>query len=365
METVERRPTRVVPVGNLLLGGTHPIAVQSMTSTDTADLEATLAQARALVEAGCEIVRVAVRDSRALPALPALREGLSGVPLVADIHFNVHLGVAALEAGFDKVRINPGNLPGREALERIVAAAKAHGATIRVGVNSGSVEKALLEKYGGPTPRALAESALGHVRALEEMGFERIVVSIKSTDTLANLRACRLFSEQSDYPLHLGITEAGPPGYGEIKTAAGLGGLLLDGIGDTIRVSLSGDPLPEVKAAYDLLKATGRRILSPEVIACPTCGRIEVDLAPLVREVEAFARGLRAPIRIAVMGCAVNGPGEAREADVALAGGKAAGFLYRKGKLVRKVPEAEMLRALKEEVLAYIREEGLEGEAIG
>ncbi len=365
MESVQRRKTRVVPVGKVLLGGDHPISVQSMTSTDTADVEATLAQAGALVEAGCEIVRVAVRDRRALPALSRIREGLPEVPLVADIHFHAHLGVAALEAGFDKVRINPGNLKDRQGLERIVAAAKAHGASIRVGVNSGSVERELLEKHGGPTPEAMVESALGHVRALEEMGFDRIVVSLKSTDTLATVRACRLFSQRSDYPLHLGVTEAGPPGYGEIKTAAGLGGLLLDGIGDTIRVSLSGDPLPEVRAAYDLLKATGRRIVSPEVIACPTCGRIEVDLAPLVREVEAFARTLRAPIRIAVMGCAVNGPGEAREADVALAGGKKEAFLYRKGKMVRKVPEKEMLQALKEEVLAYIQEEGLEGEAVG
>jgi len=361
MESVERRATRVVRIGTIAVGGSHPIAVQSMTNTDTADLAATLDQARRLAAAGCEVVRMAVRDAAAAAALPALRRELAGVPLVADIHFQADLAVAALEAGFDKVRINPGNLRGAGGLERIVAAARDRGAAIRVGVNSGSVERALRERHGGPTPEALVESALGQVGRLEALGFGAIVISIKSTDTLATLRACRLLAQRTDHPQHLGITEAGPPGYGELKSAAGLGALLLDGIGDTLRISLSGDPLPEVRAAFDLLKATGRRIRDPEIIACPTCGRIQVDLAPLVREIQAFAATLRAPIRIAVMGCAVNGPGEAREADVALAGGKGEGLIYRRGRIVRKVPAAEMLAALRREILELIAEERLEG----
>ena len=351
MEEVSRRKTREVAVGRIILGGIHPVAVQSMTNTDTADREATVAQARALAEAGAELVRIALPDRRALAVLPGIREDLAGVPLVGDVHFSPDLAVGALEAGCDKVRINPGNLQGGKAgLARVVAAARHADAAIRVGVNSGSLDRDLVDAHGGPTPAALAAAAEREVRRLEALGFERLVVSIKSSDTLATLRACRLFAARHDHPLHLGVTEAGLPGYGEIKTAAGLGGLLLDGIGDTLRVSLSGDPLPEVKAAYDLLRATGRRITSPEIIACPTCGRIRIDLASLVRQVEAMVAGVKAPLRIALMGCAVNGPGEAREADIALAGGKGEGLIYRRGKLVRKVPEAEMLAALKEEI---------------
>lgn len=356
MQAVNRRPTREVRIGSVTIGGDHPIAVQSMTTTRTEDVDATLAEIKGLEEAGVELVRVAVPFEKSANALPILKREMS-VPLIADIHFDSRMAILALEAGVDKIRLNPGNISQRKRVERVVAMAKERGVPIRIGVNSGSVEKEFLEKYGDPCPEAMVDSALRHVGILEDLDFHDIVVSLKSTDTLAAVRAYRLASERLPYPLHLGITEAGKPGYGELKSAAGLGALLLDGIGDTIRISLTGDSRLEVKAAYDLLRATGRRVLEPEVVACPSCGRIEIDLFPLVAKVEEFAKTLgKEPIRISVLGCAVNGPGEAREADIGLAGGRHQAFIYRRGVQVRRVKEGEMLTALKEEVVRFLEE---------
>ncbi len=357
METVARKKTRIVRIGTVEIGGDRPVAVQTMTTNRTEDLDRVLPEIQELEEAGAELIRVAVPFEKSARALYEIKKA-AGVPIVADIHFDSRMALLAIEAGADKIRLNPGNIGQRKRVERIVAAAKERGVPIRIGVNSGSVEKDLLERYGRPTPEAMVESACRQVALLEELGFEEIVVSLKSTDTLATVRAYRLAAERLPYPLHLGITEAGPPGWGELKSAAGLGALLLDGIGDTIRVSLSGPSRLEVEAAFKILKATGRRVREPEVVACPTCGRIEIDMLPLVAEVEAFAKTLGpAPIRISVLGCPVNGPGEAREADIGLAGGRGIGYIYRRGELVRKVKEDEMLPALKEEVRKFLEEE--------
>ncbi|MEZ5988236.1 MAG: flavodoxin-dependent (E)-4-hydroxy-3-methylbut-2-enyl-diphosphate synthase [Planctomycetota bacterium] len=356
METVERRPTREVAIGSVRIGGQHPIAVQSMTTTRTEDVAATLREIHALEEAGVELIRVAVPAEPAARALPVLKREMT-VPLIADIHFDWRMAILSMEAGVDKIRLNPGNIGKRERIARVVAMAKERGIPIRVGVNSGSVEKEFLDRYGSPTPAAMVDSAVKHCRILEDLDFHDIIVSLKSSDTLAALRAYRLFSERMPYPLHLGITEAGKPGYGELKSAAGLGALLLDGIGDTIRISLSGDSTLEVRAAFDILKATGRRVLEPEVVACPSCGRIEIDLFPLVEEVEAYVKTLgKRPIKITVLGCIVNGPGEAREADIGIAGGREQGLVYRRGVLIRKVPEDRLLEALKEEVERFLAE---------
>lgn len=365
METVDRRPAREVRIGSVTIGGQHPIAVQSMTTTRTEDVAATLAEIHALEEAGVEMIRVAVPFAKSAEALPTLKSEMT-VPLIADIHFDSRMAILALEAGVDKIRLNPGNISQRKRVERVVAMAKERGVPIRIGVNSGSVEKEFLQKHGSPTPLAMVESALKHIGILEDMDFHDIVLSLKSTDALAAHRAYKLAAARIPYPLHLGITEAGQPGWGELKSAAGLGGLLLDGIGDTIRVSLSGASTLEVKAAFDILKATGRRVLDPEVVACPSCGRIEIDLFPLVAKVEEFAKTLgKTPIRITVLGCPVNGPGEAREADIGVAGGRQVGFIYRRGVQVRKVSEDELLPALKEEVLRFLEEKELEAEAAG
>ncbi len=329
-----------------------------MTCTDTEDVAATVAQIQALVEAGCEIVRVTVNHDRAADALPEIRRRCP-VPLVADIHFTHRLALRAIGAGVDKVRLNPGNIGSVERVREVVQAAKAAGIALRIGVNSGSVEKDLLEKYGYPSPEAMVESALRHCAMVEEMGFHNIVVSLKSTDTRTVLEANRSFAAVSDIPLHLGVTEAGRPGYGTIKSAAGLGPLLLDGIGDTIRVSLTGDPVAEVPVAYDILKATGARVTSPELISCPTCGRIEIDLESLMNQLEERLDGEDAPVKIAVLGCVVNGPGEASEADIGIAGGGGKGILYRDGEQVRIVPESEMVEALYQEVLAWKADHGL------
>ena len=361
METVERRAARELRIGSVTIGGDHPIAVQSMTTTRTEDVDVTLAQIHALEEAGVELVRVAVPFEKSAQALPIFKREMK-VPLIADIHFDSRMAILALEAGVDKVRLNPGNISQRKRVERVVAMAKERSVPIRIGVNSGSVEKEFLKKHGAPTPAAMVESALKHIGILEDLDFYDIVLSLKSTDTLAALRAYRLAAERIPYPLHLGITEAGQPGWGELKTAAGLGGLLLDGIGDTIRVSLTGDSTLEVKAGFDILKATGRRVLDPEVVACPSCGRIEIDLFPLVKKVEEFAKTLgKTPIRITVLGCPVNGPGEAREADIGVAGGRQVGFIYRRGVQVRKCAENELLPALKEEVARFLAEERAAG----
>jgi len=345
----KRRPTIDVPVGDLVIGSDHPIRVQSMTNTDTRDADATLAQIRRLQEAGCELVRVTIPDAASAANIPTFLAGMD-VPFIADIHFDHRMALAAIEAGAHKVRVNPGNIGSERKVREVLEAARARGTALRVGVNSGSLEKDLLEKHGWPSPEALVESALRHVAYCRQAGVERIVVSIKSTDVRAAVDSNRLFAEQSDVPLHVGITEAGDPQYGALKSAAGIGTLLLDGIGDTIRVSLTSDPELEIPVAFDILKATGARVTSPEIIACPTCGRIEIDLERLVAEVKERLGRCTLPVRISVLGCVVNGPGEAQEADIGIAGGKGVGMLYRGGKTVRKVAESEMVDALVEEI---------------
>jgi len=351
-----RRLTRTVRVGSLLLGHEHPIRVQSMTTTDTQDVAGTIAQIERLVAAGCELVRVTVNHDKAADALPAIRAACT-VPLVADVHFTHRLALRAIAAGVDKVRLNPGNVGSLDRVREVVRAASDAGVALRIGVNSGSIEKDLLEKHGWPSPEAMVESAVRHCETVEEMGFRNFVVSLKSTDTHTVLGANRMFAARSDVPLHLGVTEAGRPGYGSLKSAVGLGALLMEGIGDTIRVSLTGDPVAEIPVAYDILKASGARVTSPELIACPTCGRIEIDLEKLMNDLEDRLRGETVPVKIAVLGCVVNGPGEASEADIGIAGGGGKGILYRKGKQVRIVKEEDMLDALVDEVRAWKAEQ--------
>ena len=353
--------TRQIQLGGVTIGGGAPIVVQSMTNTDTRDTEATLKQIQQLVAAGCELVRLAVPDEKAARALKVILEE-SPVPLIADIHFDYRLALIALESGMAGLRINPGNIGERAHVERVVDAAKAHQAVIRIGVNSGSVEKQLLERFGGPTPEAMVESALAHVRILEDQHFYDTKISIKSSSVMDTVKAYRLLSSRCDYPLHLGVTEAGGLLKGAIKTSIGLGILLSEGIGDTLRVSLTADPVEEMTVAWELLRALGLRRRGPEIVSCPTCGRTEIDLIGLARQVEARLQGETADIKIAVMGCVVNGPGEAREADLGLAGGRDKGILFRKGKVIRSVHTQEaLLAAFMEELdilLAERREAG-------
>lgn len=339
-----RKQTRQLKLGSVRIGGGAPIAVQSMTNTDTRDVEATLGQIKRLHDAGCEIVRVAVPDETAARALRAIHDA-SLIPVIADIHFDYRLALMALEAGLEGLRINPGNIGERKNVEKVVDAAKARGAVIRVGVNSGSVEKRLLEQYGGPTPQAMVESALGHVRILEEHGFYDTKISIKSSSVLNTIECYRLLSQRCDYPLHLGVTEAGGVLRGAIKSSVGMGVLLSEGIGDTLRVSLTAAPEEEMTVAWELLRALGLRQRGPEIISCPTCGRTEIDLIGLAQEVERRLRTEKAPIKVAVMGCVVNGPGEAREADLGMAGGRDKGIIFRKGEVIRSVRGQEALLA--------------------
>ena len=329
--------TRRIDVGGVPVGGGAPVSIQSMTNTPTHDVEATLAQIRALAAAGCSIVRVAVPDMAAARAVGALKAG-SPVPLVADIHFDYRLALEAAEQGIDKIRINPGNIGAPERVEAVAKACKERGIPIRVGVNGGSLEKDLLAKYGGPTPEAMVESALGHIRLLEQYGFEDICVSLKASSVPATMNAYRLMAERYDYPLHLGVTEAGTQEIGELKAAGGTR--------DTNRVSLSADPVEEVYAARRILKAIGLRREGPELISCPTCGRTQIDLIPMARQVEELLKGVDKPITVAVMGCVVNGPGEARHADVGLAGGRGEGVLFKHGEIVAKVSEEELVPGL-------------------
>ena len=338
------KKTKQIKIRDVLVGGGAPIAVQSMTNTDTRDAKATLAQIRALADAGCDIVRCAVPDMQAAEALREICAG-SPLPVVADIHFDYRLALMALEAGLEGLRINPGNIGERKNVEMVVDAAKARGAVIRVGVNSGSVEKRLLEQYGGPTPQAMVESALGHVRILEEHGFYDTKISIKSSSVLNTIECYRLLSQRCDYPLHLGVTEAGGVLRGAIKSSVGMGVLLSEGIGDTLRVSLTAAPEEEMTVAWELLRALGLRQRGPEIISCPTCGRTEIDLIGLAQEVERRLRTEKAPIKVAVMGCVVNGPGEAREADLGMAGGRDKGIIFRKGEVIRSVRGQEALLA--------------------
>lgn len=339
-----RKQTRQLKLGSVRIGGGAPIAVQSMTNTDTRDVEATLGQIKRLHDAGCEIVRVAVPDETAARALRVIHDA-SPIPVIADIHFDYRLALMALEAGLEGLRINPGNIGERKNVEMVVDAAKARGAVIRVGVNSGSVEKRLLEQYGGPTPQAMVESALGHVRILEEHGFYDTKISIKSSSVLNTIECYRLLSQRCDYPLHLGVTEAGGVLRGAIKSSVGMGVLLSEGIGDTLRVSLTAAPEEEMTVAWELLRALGLRQRGPEIISCPTCGRTEIDLIGLAQEVERRLRTENAPIKVAVMGCVVNGPGEAREADLGMAGGRDKGIIFRKGEVIRSVRGQETLLA--------------------
>ena len=346
----KREDTRVVEVGKLKIGGGNPVVLQSMCNTKTENVEATVAQIRALAAAGCEIIRVAVPNEAAASALKDIRRQIK-LPLVADIHFDYRLALAAMEHGADKIRINPGNIGEDWKLREVVNAAKERNIPIRVGVNSGSLEKDLLQKYGGVTAEGIVESALEKVRRIEELGYENLVISIKSSDVLMCIRAHELLADKTDYPLHIGITEAGTLLRGTVKSAVGLGIILYEGIGDTIRVSLTGDPLEEIKAAREILKSLGLRKGGVEVVSCPTCGRTEIDLIGLANQVEGLVeRYSDLDVRVAVMGCVVNGPGEAREADFGVAGGKGAGVLIRKGEVIRTMPESELLPALEAEL---------------
>lgn len=346
----ERHKTRTVRIGDVAIGGENPIRIQSMCNTKTENVEATVAQIRALAAAGCEIIRVAVPSEAAALALKDIRRQIK-LPLVADIHFDYRLALAAMENGADKIRINPGNIGEDWKLREVVNAAKERNIPIRVGVNSGSLEKEILKKYGGVTAEGIVESALEKVGRIEELGYENLVISIKSSDVLMCIRAHELLADKTDYPLHIGITEAGTLLRGTVKSAVGLGVILYEGIGDTIRVSLTGDPLEEIKAAREILKSLGLRKGGVEVVSCPTCGRTEIDLIGLANQVEGLVeRYSNLDVRVAVMGCVVNGPGEAREADFGVAGGKGAGVLIRKGEVIRTMPENELLPALEAEL---------------
>ncbi len=347
--------TREITIGNVTIGGEHPIAVQSMTNTKTEDVDATVAQIEALTKLGCDIVRVAVPTMEAAEAITDIKKRIQ-IPLVADIHFDYRLAIAAVEHGADKIRINPGNIGSRERIQAVVDVCKAKNVPIRVGVNSGSLEKPLLEKYGGVTPEALVESALDKVRIIEEMGYENIVISIKSSDVMNCIKAHELIATKTDYPLHVGITESGTVFSGGLKSAVGLGNILYQGIGDTIRVSLTGDPREEIKAANIILKSLGLKTGGINVVSCPTCGRTQIDLIGLATKVETMVQEFDLDIKVAVMGCVVNGPGEAKEADIGIAGGIGEGLLIKKGEIVKKVPESELLETLRQELRNWEKE---------
>ncbi|MGL4694346.1 flavodoxin-dependent (E)-4-hydroxy-3-methylbut-2-enyl-diphosphate synthase [Enterococcus larvae] len=344
-----RRDTRPVNVGGLTIGGSNELFIQSMCTTKTHHVEETVAQILELEEAGCQIVRVAVPDEEAANALRAIKEQIH-IPLVADIHFDYRLALKAIEQGVDKIRINPGNIGRKDRVEKVVTACKEKGIPIRIGVNAGSLEKKFLQQYGYPTAEAMVASALEHIKILEDLDFYDIIVSLKASDVDLAIEAYALAAESFNYPLHLGITEAGTKFSGGIKSAAGLGALLSRGIGNTCRVSLSADPVEEIKVAKEVLKAFGLASNAASLISCPTCGRIEIDLIPIANEIEEYIEKIKAPIKVAVLGCAVNGPGEAREADIGIAGGQGKGMLFKKGKIIRTVPEEIMVAELKKEV---------------
>jgi (E)-4-hydroxy-3-methylbut-2-enyl-diphosphate synthase len=349
-----RRLTRAVKTGNLVIGGGAPVVVQSMTNTDTRNAAATIEQILKLEAAGCELVRVAVPDMTAVEAIPQIIKHIS-IPLAADIHFDHRLAIESLKAGCGKVRINPGNIGGRDKVEKIVETAASTGAAIRIGVNSGSLEPEILRKYGNPSSEALVESALNHIKILKELGFSNFIVSVKASDIERTVCSYRLLSQECDFPLHIGVTEAGDQFGGVIKSAAALGILLGEGIGDTIRISLTGDPVKEVEAAYALLRNLKLRNVGIEYISCPTCGRTEVEVETVLSRIKEKLSGIRTPLTIAVMGCAVNGPGEAREADIGIAGGKGEFLLFMKGKSVRKIKENAIVDEFVETVREYIK----------
>lgn len=347
-----RDKTRAVQIGDKVIGGGNPVLIQSMTNTATEDVEATVAQILRLERAGCEIIRCTVPTMEAAQALSKIKEQIH-IPLVADIHFDYKMAIAAIDNGADKIRINPGNIGSREKVAAVVTAAKEKNIPIRVGVNSGSLERELVEKYHGVTAQGIVESALDKVHIIEELGYDNMVISIKSSDVMMCVKAHELLAEQTDYPLHVGITESGTVASGNIKSAVGLGIILYQGIGDTIRVSLTGDPVEEIKSARLILRTLGLRKGGIEVVSCPTCGRTKIDLIGLANRVEEMVADVPLDIKVAVMGCAVNGPGEAKEADIGIAGGIGEGLLIKKGEIVKKVPEAELLDTLREELLHW------------
>ncbi len=351
-----REHTKKIQIGDRVIGGGNPILIQSMTNTRTDDVKATTEQIRRLTEAGCEIIRCAVPDMEAAKALGEIKKEIS-IPLVADIHFDYRLAIAAIEHGADKIRINPGNIGGPDRVRAVVDAARERNIPIRVGVNSGSLEKDLVEKYHGVTAEGIVESALDKVHMIEELNYDRIVISIKSSDVMMCAKAHERIAEKTDYPLHVGITEAGTLYAGNIKSAVGLGIILYQGIGDTIRVSLTGDPLEEIRSAKRILKTLGLRKGGIEVVSCPTCGRTRIDLIGLAERVEQMVEDIPLDCKVAVMGCVVNGPGEAKEADIGIAGGVGEGLLMKKGEIVRKLPEGELLEALRRELLEMAQEQ--------
>ena len=350
MNTIQRKNTKVINIGNVAIGGGKPIAIQSMTNTKTEDVKATVGQIARLEESGCEIIRCAVPTMEAAKALTEIKKQIH-IPLVADIHFDYRLAIAAMENGADKIRINPGNIGSLDRIKAVVDVAKQRSIPIRVGVNSGSLEKNLIEKYGGVTAEGIVESALDKVRIIEEMDYDNLVISIKSSNVMMCVKAHELIAEKTDYPLHVGITESGTVLTGSIKSAVGLGLILGQGIGDTIRVSLTGDPVEEIKAARTILKTLEIRRSGIEIVSCPTCGRTSIDLIGLAQKVEKLASDYdNLNLKLAVMGCVVNGPGEAREADLGIAGGNGEGILIKKGEVIKKMPESELLGALKYEL---------------
>lgn len=346
---MERKDTKVVKIGDRIIGGKNPILIQSMTNTKTEDVKATVEQINRLAAAGCDIIRCAVPTMEAAEALTEIKKQIA-IPLVADIHFDYRLAIAAMEHGADKIRINPGNIGSKERVQAVVDVAKERNIPIRVGVNSGSLEKDLVEKYHGVTAEGIVESALDKVHLIEDMGYDNLVISIKSSDVMMCVKAHELIAEQTDHPLHVGITEAGTIISGNIKSSIGLGLILNQGIGDTIRVSLTGDPLEEIKSAKLILRTLGLRKGGIEVVSCPTCGRTRINLIELANQVENMVADIPLDIKVAVMGCVVNGPGEAKEADIGIAGGKGEGLLIKKGQVVRKLPESELLSTLREEL---------------
>jgi len=344
-----RHVTREVVVGTVAIGGNNPIRVQSMTTTDTFDAAATVAQIKRLEQAGCELVRVTVPKPEDASALSEIRKQI-GIPLICDIHFDYKMALMALDHPVDKIRINPGNIGGYDRFRQVIRKAKERGLPMRIGVNAGSLERELVEKYGFPCPPAMVESAIRYIEIAESEGYHDMIVSLKSSDVPTVVEAYRLYASYCDYPTHIGVTEAGKPPYAVTKSAAGLAPILLDGIGDTIRISLLGDPVPEIAAAFDILQATQRRVMKPELIACPTCGRLAIDLEKIIAELEQRIGGRKTPVKVSVLGCVVNGPGEAREADIGIAAGNGKGVIFRNGEIVRHVVEAEMVDALIEEI---------------
>jgi len=359
-----RHKTREVSVGGVLVGGDNPIVVQSMTTPDTHHVDEVVQQIRRLEEAGCELVRVTVPKPEDTHALTEIKKQIS-IPLICDIHFDYKMALAALDHPIDKIRINPGNIGGLDRYKQVLLKAKDKGIPMRIGVNAGSLEREFAMKYGFPCPPAMVDSAIRYIEVAESVGYHDLIISLKSSDVITVVEAYRLYAKQANYPTHIGVTEAGKPPYAVTKSACGLAPILLDGIGDTIRISLLGDPVPEIAAAFDILQATQRRVRKPEIIACPTCGRLEIDLEGIIAELERRLEGRKTPVKISVLGCVVNGPGEAKEADLGIAAGKGKGMIFKRGEMLRTVSEAEMVDALLEEINKWEVEETARGRDMG